>query len=63
MPRKPRKTKQTRSTIKPIEICYLQHGTDEGGPDEEEYLEKHPELLEPQSVIVEDDKDDDRVPT
>ena len=31
-------------------------------PAEEKYLQKHPELLEPQSVIVEDDKDDDRVP-
>jgi len=32
-------------------------------PDEDRYLKKHPELLEPQSVIVEDDKDDDRLPS
>lgn len=32
-------------------------------PDEQKYLEKHPELLEPESVIVEDDKDDDRIPS
>lgn len=32
MPRKPRRAKQTRPTIKPIEIYFLQHGTIEGGP-------------------------------
>lgn len=58
MPRKPRKTKQTRSTIKPIEIYFLQYGSVEGGPDEEEYLEKHPELLKPEIVTVEDDDEE-----
>ena len=32
-------------------------------PAEEKYLQKHPELLEPETVILEDDKDDDRIPS